>query len=270
MDLPRRRPLRHGPRPVSLAAVVSWLTALLLAITILPGTAIAGQAAASAGAPVGDTALSEPAATLRSPVIPRIAAADSAATSAAHAATAAAIIDSVADTSGPDAEAAGSLLGASLSSAASSLGIAAAATSAAATSPPGPASTVRNHVVSVALGLDQAVAAFPCSRSRPPDMLLYRWGCAGANNVYLLAHAAGPFRHLHDLYERGGLRRGMTVDYNDGSGGVHRYRVVWWRTTLPTDGAWAFAASSTPVMTLQTCVGAGDRYRLIVRLVEVS
>ena len=58
----------------------------------------------------------------------------------------------------------------------------------------------------------------------------------------------------------------MTVTYADANGHVHRYTVAWWKTVLPTDGEFAYAAQSRPSMTLQTCVGKNDRYRLIVRL----
>ncbi len=131
-----------------------------------------------------------------------------------------------------------------------------------------PAFVGTNHVWSAALGLDRAVAWFPCSRTRAPDMAVYRWGCAGSGNVYLLAHAGGPFRKLHDLYLRGGLRRGMSVTYADTHGRIHRFAVAWWRVVLPTRGEFAYAAQSRSSMTLQTCVGAGDRYRLVVRLYE--
>ncbi len=73
-------------------------------------------------------------------------------------------------------------------------------------------------------------------------MAVYRWGCAGHDNVYLFAHAGGPFAGLHGVYVRGRLRRGMTVTYADGEGRVHRYRVAWWRVVLPTEGDFAFAA----------------------------
>ncbi len=126
--------------------------------------------------------------------------------------------------------------------------------------------TGRNHVWSQALGLNRSVAWFSCSRSEPPGMAVYRWGCAGANNVYLFAHAGGAFQRLHDLYVRGALRRGLTVTYADANGKVATYAVAWWKVVLPTNGDFAFAAQSRPSMTLQTCVGANDRYRLVVRL----
>ncbi len=124
----------------------------------------------------------------------------------------------------------------------------------------------RNHVWSASLGLDRGVSWFSCSRSRPPDFMVYRWGCAGPNNIYLFAHAGGPFRRLHDLYVQGRLRTGMAVSYADAGGHVQRYSVAWWRVVLPTAGGFAYAGQARPSMTLQTCVGPHDRDRLIVRL----
>ena len=129
----------------------------------------------------------------------------------------------------------------------------------------------RNHVWIAALGINRSVETFPCSRTRPPDNFVYRWGCAGRNNVYLLGHAYNVFKPLHDAYVGGRLRKGMTVDYADGAGRVRTYAVAWWKITRPTGAAaWAWAAQSKPSMTLQTCVGANSEYRLIVRLVATN
>jgi hypothetical protein len=129
----------------------------------------------------------------------------------------------------------------------------------------------RNHVWIPSLGINKTVQSFPCSRSRPPDAGVYRWGCAGRNNVYLLSHAWSTFRPLHDAYVRGSLHKGMKVVYADGAGRVHTYAVIWWRVVAPTTGAsWAWAAQSRPSMTLQTCVGSNSQYRLMVRLVRVA
>ena len=126
----------------------------------------------------------------------------------------------------------------------------------------------RNHVWIPALGIDRSVSPFPCTRTRPPDNLVYRWGCAGKNNVYLLGHAYSVFEPLHDAYVNKTLRKGMEVVYADGAGRVRTYTVTWWRVTAPTTAAsWAWAPQSRPSMTLQTCVGADGEYRLIVRLV---
>ncbi len=128
-----------------------------------------------------------------------------------------------------------------------------------------------NHVWIPALGINRSVAWFPCNRVAPPDNFMYRWGCAGRNNVYLMGHAYAPMKPLHDAYARGALRVGMRAIYADGAGRVHTYAVIWWKVTRPTtDAAWAWAAQKVPSMTLQTCVGAHSEYRLMVRLQEVA
>ena len=129
----------------------------------------------------------------------------------------------------------------------------------------------RNHVWIPALGINRSVSWFPCDRSRAPDNYVYRWGCAGANNVYLLGHAYSVFEPLHDAYVGGRLRKGLQAVYADAKGRVHRYTVRWWKVVRPTTSAsWAWAPQSVPSMTLQTCVGRNSEYRLMVRLVEVD
>ena len=129
----------------------------------------------------------------------------------------------------------------------------------------------RNRVWIPFLGINRSVESFPCSRSRPPDNYVYRWGCAGRNNVYLLGHAYSVFKPLHDAYVRGRLKKGMKVMYADGSGRVGRYSVIWWRVVRPTtDASWAWAPLNRPGMTLQTCVGANSEFRLMVRLTKVG
>ncbi len=129
----------------------------------------------------------------------------------------------------------------------------------------------RNRVWIPALGMNRAVSPFPCSRTRPPDNLTYRWGCAGRNNVYLMGHSYSVFKPLHDAYVGGRLKKGMKVIYADGAGRVHAYSVIWWRVVKPTTAAsWAWAAQSRPSMTLQTCAGARSESRLMVRLVQVG
>jgi hypothetical protein len=128
-----------------------------------------------------------------------------------------------------------------------------------------------NHVWIPSLGVSRSVAWFPCSRTTDPANYVYRWGCAGANNVYLLGHAWGVFKPLHDAYYNGRLRKGMKVVYADSSSRVHTYSVIWWKVVAPTTAAsWAWAAQSRPSMTLQTCIGSGGNYRLMVRLVQVA
>ena len=127
----------------------------------------------------------------------------------------------------------------------------------------------RNHVWIPALGISRSTTGYSCSSSFYPGNRVYRWGCAGRNNVYLFGHAHSVFKPLHDAYVRGGLRKGMKVYYADGAGKVWTYAVRWWRLTTPENGAWAYAGQSRPTLTLQTCVGARSQYRLIVRLTRV-
>ena len=131
-----------------------------------------------------------------------------------------------------------------------------------------PTYTGQNRFWIPSLGMNYRVHIFECSRSRDPDNYIYRWGCAGANNVYILGHAYGVMKPLHDLYVRGGLRKGMVAIYADGAGRVHWYRVTSWRVVDPSEAAWAIASQPVPSMTLQTCVGKYSQNRLNVRLVQ--
>jgi hypothetical protein len=152
-----------------------------------------------------------------------------------------------------------------------SIGTTAIANSSQAKAPVAPAYRGRNHVWIPALGINRSISSFACTRSRPPDNYIYRWGCAGTNNVYLLGHAFSVFKPLHDAYVGGRLKKGMKVFYADGNGRVRTYAVIWWKVTAPTTSAsWAWAAQSRPSMTLQTCLGAHSEYRLMVRLVAVG
>lgn len=129
----------------------------------------------------------------------------------------------------------------------------------------------RNRVWVPALGINRSIQSFPCSRSRAPDAGVYRWGCAGTNNVYLMSPAWSTFKPLHYAYVRGRLWTGMKVWYADARANVRVYRIAWWRVVAPTTAAsWAWAPQSRPSMTLQTCVGAKSQYRLMVRLVQVG
>jgi Sortase domain len=127
----------------------------------------------------------------------------------------------------------------------------------------------KNRMWFPALGISRSVYFFPCSSNSYPGNVVYRWGCAGSNNVYLFAHAHSAFKPLHDAYVNGRLKKGMKVSYADSKGKVRTYKLIWWKVTTPTKGGFAFAAQSRPSLTLQTCVGAKSQYRLIVRFVQV-
>jgi hypothetical protein len=128
-----------------------------------------------------------------------------------------------------------------------------------------------NHVWVPSLGINRGVSWYACSRNTALAHVVYRWGCAGANNVYLMGHASSVFKPLHDAYVSGRLRKGMQVVYADGNGRVRTYAVSFWKVVAPDgDVGWAYASLSRPSMTLQTCVGANSAYRLVVRLVAVG
>jgi sortase (surface protein transpeptidase) len=128
----------------------------------------------------------------------------------------------------------------------------------------------RNHVWIPALGVSRSVSWYACSSASYPGNRVYRWGCAGSNNVYLFGHAHSVFKPLHDAYVRGRLAKGMKLYYADQVGKVATYAVSWWKLTTPDKGDWAYAAQSSPSLTLQTCVGKQSQYRLIVRLRKVG
>jgi Sortase domain len=128
----------------------------------------------------------------------------------------------------------------------------------------------RNHLWIPALGINRSVTWYSCSSGYYPGNRVYRWGCAGKNNVYLFGHAHSVFKALHDAYVRGRLRKGMKAYYAGADGRVATYAVSWWKVTTPEKGAWAYAGQSRPSMTFQTCVGSKSQYRLIVRLLRVG
>ena len=109
-----------------------------------------------------------------------------------------------------------------------------------------------------------------CSNKSYPGNRVYRWGCAGKNNVYLFGHAHSVFKPLHDAYVRAGSGRARSCTTPTRVGVSGRSRSAWWKVTTPTKGAWAYAPLTSPSLTLQTCVGAKSQYRLIVRLTQVG
>jgi hypothetical protein len=124
----------------------------------------------------------------------------------------------------------------------------------------------RNHVWIPSLGISRGMGWYSCGASRPLGSGIYRWGCAGRNNIYLLAHAWAAFKPLHDAYVLGRLRKGMAVVHADARGRITTYRVRFWRVVSPVGASWAYAPQSRRSMTLQTCVGSRSQYRLVVRL----
>lgn len=125
-----------------------------------------------------------------------------------------------------------------------------------------------------AIGLSRAVYRWGCRGGTLPDLVV-RWDCAGRNNTYLLGHAWGVFRSLHDARRDGRLRVGQAAYLVDTEGRSRRYELAWAKIVPATyvwhgypGEVWAWNATSRRAVTLQTCWGAGSAYRLIVRFYE--
>jgi hypothetical protein len=119
----------------------------------------------------------------------------------------------------------------------------------------------------------QSSILFGCNASGSLANRLYRWGCASGNNTYLLGHAYGVFKPLNSAYHSGALKVGQVAYYAGADGVTRTYRVTEIRHVKMADwaswGGWAKGSLSRPGLTLQTCDGAGDVYRIVVRLMAV-
>lgn len=137
-----------------------------------------------------------------------------------------------------------------------------------ATPAPKAAALRKNSLVISALGINATIKSLSTCGGLISNAV-YRWPCAGQNNLYLLGHAYGVFKTVHDGYHAGRLKAGMIALYVDSRGTTHRYRLSWVQDLpIATWGKGAsWAATSGPVITLQTCDGASDSYRIIVRFV---
>jgi hypothetical protein len=128
-----------------------------------------------------------------------------------------------------------------------------------------------------ALGISTNWRGYGCEYGGNPNGLgagVYRWGCVGGKNVYLMSHAWSTFAAIRRGYHSGRMDVGQHVWYADGGGDVSEYRVKWIRHVdtdyfMRTFGNWAAESSSSPIMTLQTCDGSNNQFRIIVRLVAV-
>ncbi len=131
-----------------------------------------------------------------------------------------------------------------------------------------PARVVKNSLAIAALGINASIKGMSTCGGLISNAV-YRWPCAGHNNLYLLGHAYGVFKPVHDGYHAGRLKTGMIARYTDASGKVHKYTLAWVEDLpIATWGKGAtWAATSGSVITLQTCDGPSDSYRIIVRFV---
>jgi len=90
----------------------------------------------------------------------------------------------------------------------------------------------------------------------------WRWSCAGANNIYVMAHNPGAFTPILALHA------GDIIKYGDPSGRVHTYRVSY-TTIVSNTQMWPLGATSGSSLTLQTCWTWDGSRDFIVRAVEI-
>jgi Sortase domain len=129
---------------------------------------------------------------------------------------------------------------------------------------PAPAVVRANTIVIPRLGLSQSVGWYSdcLGRAPVPRWGTWRWNCAGANNIYVMAHNPGVFTPIL------GLRAGDIVKYGDPSGRVHTYRVSY-TTIVSNTQLWPLGATSASSLTLQTCWTWDGSRDFIVRALEI-
>lgn len=129
------------------------------------------------------------------------------------------------------------------------------------------------HVSIPDLDISRPIHDWGCRGGTIPN-LVWSWDCSGHNNLYLLGHAWGVFKPLHDAFARGDLTPGLRLSLRSPNGSVSTFRLAWVRRVrwqdLGTDmwgpgRTWAWNATKHPVVTLQTCFGRHSQWRIIVR-----
>jgi hypothetical protein len=129
---------------------------------------------------------------------------------------------------------------------------------------PAPPVVRANTIVIARLGLSQPVGWYSdcLGRAPVPRWGTWRWSCAGANNIYVMAHNPGVFTPIL------GLHAGDIIRYGDPSGRVHTYRVSS-TTIVSNTQMWPLGATSSSTLTLQTCWTWDGSRDFIVRALEI-
>jgi hypothetical protein len=124
------------------------------------------------------------------------------------------------------------------------------------------------------IGLVVAVYDWGCGTSIVPNLAL-RWGCRASNNRYIAGHGYGVFHPYLVAYSRHRLVRGLIATFTDAAGRTTRYRLAWSRLVPKsfvwhgqTGDQWAWANTPGPTLTLQSCWGSTNAYRIITRFVR--
>jgi hypothetical protein len=123
--------------------------------------------------------------------------------------------------------------------------------------------------------LDVPVYRWSCRNTDLPNRAL-RWKCSGANNQFIVGHAYGVFHPYYLAWKYDRFTKGMRARFTDANGKVTRYALKWARKVPAnyvwhgkTGDQWAWNATATPSITLQTCWGATNKYRIVARWVKI-
>jgi hypothetical protein len=124
------------------------------------------------------------------------------------------------------------------------------------------------------IGLATAVYNWGCGSSIVPNVAL-RWGCKASNNRFIVGHGYGVFHPYLVAFSRHRLVRGLVATFTDTAGRKARYRLAWSRLVPKTylwkgqtGDQWAWGSTPTASLTLQTCWGKTNAYRIITRFVR--
>ena len=124
------------------------------------------------------------------------------------------------------------------------------------------------------IGLAVTVYDWGCGKSIVPNVAL-RWGCRTSNNRFIVGHGYGVFHAYLVAFSRHRLVRGLIATFTDAAGRTTRYRLAWSRLVPKTylwngqtGERWAWGSTPTPSLTLQSCWGSTNAYRIITRFVR--
>ena len=125
------------------------------------------------------------------------------------------------------------------------------------------------------LNMDVRVYRWSCRSTNLPNRAL-RWKCSGTNNQFIVGHAYGVFHPYYLAWKYDRFKRGMRAKFTDANGKVTRYKLKWVRKVRAnyvwhdkTGDQWAWNATAKPSITLQTCWGRTNKYRIVARWVKV-